>query len=117
MPGSLYIDNPIDIAFADFTNSDFQCFHGLSPRPSFVYKRAPADHCSTSSPALQSSMPDKDPSGESSNPAALRSETCSVLIHHHKKPAEPGAKNSATRRVLARPAARLQQARRYFERA
>src|SRR5438128_6311158 len=34
MPGSLDIDYPIDVAFADLTNSDLQCFHEQSPRPS-----------------------------------------------------------------------------------
>src|SRR5262249_56780488 len=88
MPGSLYIDNPIDIAFSDFTNSDFQCFHGQSPRPFCARKRARADHCSTSLPALRSSMRDRDPLNESSNPADLRSMSDSDLTRHHNKSEE-----------------------------
>src|SRR5437899_9599599 len=39
LPGALDVDDPIHVAFAGFTNSDFQCFHEQSPRR--VYARRP----------------------------------------------------------------------------
>ena len=45
MPRPLDIDNAVDVAFADFTNSDVQCLQEQSPRPSCAHITAPAARC------------------------------------------------------------------------
>src|SRR2546427_12848638 len=32
LPGALDVEDPVDVAFASLTNSDFQCFHEQSAR-------------------------------------------------------------------------------------
>src|SRR4029077_2285841 len=40
LPGTLDVDDSIDVTFSSFSNSYFQRFHGQSPRPAFSHIKA-----------------------------------------------------------------------------
>src|SRR5438093_9596915 len=87
MPGSLDVDDPVDIAFPNFTYSDRQCFHARSPHPFCAHKAVPTGRDSVCPQVRQSSMQRRGPGGERSIPAAPQFPGGTESLRRRKIPA------------------------------
>src|SRR2546430_1349230 len=107
LPGTLDIDNAIDVGFSCLTNSYFQRFHGQSPRPAFLHIKVQEVRHRGPLPVPQLSKPSTDQRVRFSivhSPATTDNEP----RHRHKISMVPAATSPATRRVLTRPVLALQ---------
>src|SRR6266581_6081775 len=109
VPRTLDIHNPVDVPFADLTNSDLQCFHEQSPRP-FCARKEASTACSVAWPPVPRSLrPDRGASSGCAIPAFPRSPIDTGPLHRRRESAVGQANTRTTRRVLARPRGVLQQ--------
>src|SRR5437773_6279361 len=107
LPGALDVDDPVDVAFASLTNSDFQCFHEQSPRAACARTPAKGSRCWEWWPIPRPFRRDTNPLNGFSIPAPAV-KIGNESLRNHKKPAVVAAKTPTTRRDLARPAVVLQ---------
>src|SRR6266487_3787637 len=107
LPGALDVDDPVDVAFASLTNSDFQCFHEQSPRPACAHTPAKGSRCWEWLPIPRPFRRDTNPLNGFSIPDPVVT-IGTESLRHRKKPAVVPAKTPTTRRVLARAAVFLQ---------
>src|SRR5438552_15160945 len=101
LPGALDVDDPVDVAFASLTNSDFQCFHEQSPRPACAHTPAKGRRRWEWLPIPRPFRRDTNALNGFSIPAPvlrIRNES----LRHRKKPAVVAAKTPPTRRVVDR---------------
>src|SRR5438093_11385615 len=103
LPGALDVDDPVDVAFASLTNSDFQCFHEQSPRPACAHTPAKGRRRRERLPIPRPLRRDTNALNGFSIPAPvlrIRNES----LRHRKNAAVVTAKTTTTRRRIARPA-------------